>query len=120
MADLFDLDRASNLEALPDTADAYNQANIPLLHRGSHKEWNGYVKEVLENTEDRLLNNPKFSTVKDIPDNILKQTMDEIEQDLKDDLLNLDLGRQEGWIKDSKEGLDKLSENDSDNNIQSA
>ena len=117
---IFDLDRASNLQALPDTADAYNQANTPLLHRGSHKEWNDYVKEVLNNKGEELLDDLGVPSVKEIPDNILKQAIDEIEQDLKDDLLDLDLGRQRGWIKDSKEGLDKLSENESDNNIQSA
>ncbi len=119
MADLFDLDRASNLEALPDTADAYNQANTPLLHKGSHGKWNTYVDDALKNTKDELFNNLGVSSVKEIPDNVLKQTIDNVEQDLRNDLLDLDLGRQEGWIRQNPQGLDKLSENQSDDNIRS-
>lgn len=82
---IFDLDRATNLQAFPSTAKAGE-----IVHRGPHKEWSEYVDDVLTREKVKLLQKSKVSELKDIPaatlDKELKTIFDRVEKKLRKDL----------------------------------
>jgi hypothetical protein len=103
-----DLNDPENLEALPQTKDAYDKSNIKIQHSGSHENWNAHVTEVLEKEQTRLKG--QFGSLDKVPDDVMKQTKDKVMQDLREDLFDKDLGIEEGWVKHKNNGMDKLSE----------
>jgi hypothetical protein len=48
------LDYPENLQALPQTKDAYDQSSIKIQHSGSHSEWSDHAEEVLDLEQRRL------------------------------------------------------------------
>ena len=66
-----------------------------------------------------MLKDPRYSTVEDIPDRVLEQALTEAELELQDDLVDVDLGLQEGWLKREPTGL-KLSKNEDSENTETA
>jgi hypothetical protein len=116
----YDLDDANNLIALPYTGDALKNAQVKIIHLGSHSKWSNHAEEVLERELKRLKQNlgtDDFSTVPDtklIP--ALEKAMQNAEEQLAKDLKDVNLGRQEGWITDYelKDGTKtiRLSQND--------
>ena len=70
-----------------------------------------YEKEYFEKRTDRGYDN--YKRLEDVPDPILKQTLKNVENDLRKDLHDIDLGLQEEWIKIDKDGMQKLSKNQS-------
>ena len=102
----YDLDRASNLEALP----SYGKPE-ELVHRGPHKEWDNYVSEVLNNQEEDLLEAYSVDSVDKLPARALENALKSAERKLQKDLVNTQLGLQKGWLKREPTGL-KLSENE--------
>ena len=110
----YDLDRATNLEALP----SYGKPG-ELVHRGPHKEWDRHVERVLNDKRRELLQDPRYNTVEDIPDKALEQAFKSAERKLRKDLLNTQLGLQEGWLKQEPTGL-KLSENENSDDTETA
>ena len=111
---IFDLDRASNLKGLPDSGKPGE-----IVHRGSHGQWDKHVDQVLNDKKKELLKDTRYSTVEDIPDGVLEQALTEAELELQDDLVDVDLGLQEGWLKREPTGL-KLSENEDSENTETA
>ena len=111
---IFDLDRASNFKGLPEHGKSGE-----IVHRGSHGQWDRHVDQVLNDKKKELLKNPRYSTVEDIPDGVLEQALTEAELELQDDLVDVDLGLQEGWLKREPTGL-KLSENEDSKNTETA
>ena len=115
----YDLDRASNLEALP----KYGKPG-ELVHRGPHSKWDDHVEEVLSEKTKPLLKKYKVNSVEKLPKNKkvnkdLEQTLAEAESELQKDLVDTQLGLQEGWLKQESTGL-KLSENEDSEDTKTA
>ena len=108
---LWNVDRGSNLIRLPSTQAAYQQSPIKVKHRGSHPEWSNHAREKLQNAEVDLKAEPEYTTLGDVPDTVLQQTLNQIEIDLRNDLQNIHKGIQEEWIKVKPDGTQKLSQN---------
>lgn len=102
------LNDPENLEALPQTKDAYDKSKVKIQHSGSHENWNDHVTEVLNEAQTDLIR--KYGTLDKVPDDVMKQRKNEIMQELRDDLHDKDLGIEEGWIKHMDSGMDRLSE----------
>ena len=107
----YDLDRASNLEALP----SYGEPG-ELVHRGPHQKWDEHVEQVLSRTRRKVLKTYNVNSIKELPNTpevneAIKRAMANTERKLQKDLLNTQLGLQEGWLKQEPTGL-KLSENE--------
>ena len=66
-----------------------------------------------------MLKDPRYSTVEDIPDRVLEQALTEAELELQDDLVDVDLDLQEGWLKQTPTGI-KVSENEDSDEIETA
>lgn len=102
----YDLDRASNLMALPYTDEAF-------VHLGSHPQWSKHVEKVLKNKIDELKQSFGTDNLKDVPPDALKEALDktlrEVEQQLRRDIQDLNLGRQKNWIQLDSNGNPKLS-----------
>ena len=113
----YDLDQASNLEALP----SYGKPG-ELVHRGPHKEWDNHVKRVLSTKEDKLLDKYDKDSIEQLPDKAsddIRQFLTEAESELRKDLLNKELGLRRGWLKQESTGL-KLSENEDSDDTETA
>jgi A nuclease family of the HNH/ENDO VII superfamily with conserved AHH len=108
----YDLDRASNLIGVAGTAKAYEQSDIKLLHSGQHKEWNDYATELLDKGQKAL--EIKYESLDKVPADVLEKAMRRVENKLRGDIQNIELGIDEGWIKpDYQRGnvkTNKLSE----------
>jgi A nuclease family of the HNH/ENDO VII superfamily with conserved AHH len=102
------LNDPENLEALPQTKDAYEKSDIKIQHSGSHKNWNDHVTEVLKREQTRLKG--QYGSLDKVPDDVMKQTKDKVMQDLREDLFDKDLGIEKGWIQHTDNGMDKLSQ----------
>ncbi|MEW5675620.1 hypothetical protein ABGT15_04850 [Flavobacterium enshiense] len=63
--------------------------NLP-LHKGSHPEWDESVKKVIKNQENKLI--AKYGKLENIPDNILKNVLLDIEDILHDKISSLPKG----------------------------
>jgi A nuclease family of the HNH/ENDO VII superfamily with conserved AHH len=92
----YDLDRASNLIGLPGTAKSYKQSDIEVLHSGFHSQWNDYVKEELSDRQKVL--EGKYGSLDKVPADVLQRTMQKVENQLRGDIQNRELGIDEGWI----------------------
>ena len=101
----YNLDRASNLEALP----SYGKPG-ELVHRGPHGKWDSHVEQVLNSVKDELLNDYVVNSVDKLPDRALENALKSAERKLQKDLVNTQLGLQKGWLKQEPTGL-KLSQN---------
>jgi hypothetical protein len=106
--DITKLDYPENLEALPQTKDAYDKSKIKIQHSGSHEIWSRHAEDVL-NQEKELLEQ-RYGSLKQVPDDVMKKTKDKIMQQLREDLLDKDLGIEEGWVVPKDSGMDKLSQ----------
>ena len=104
---LWNVDRTTNLIRLPSTKAAYQQSPIKIKHRGSHSNWSRHSRDVLKEAEDDL--KEQYTTLDNVPDAILQQTLDQVESELRNDLSDIDEGIQEGWIKVKPDGTQKLS-----------
>jgi hypothetical protein len=102
------LDYPENLQALPQTKDAYDKSNIKIQHSGSHSEWSDHVADVLEKEQKRLIK--QYGSLDKVPDDVMEQIKDKIMKQLRDDLLDKDLGLDEGWVIPKDSGMDKLSQ----------
>jgi A nuclease family of the HNH/ENDO VII superfamily with conserved AHH len=99
---------AENLLALPQTKDAYDKSSIKIQHSGSHENWNRHATEVLNQEQKSLIR--KYGSLNKVPDDVMKQSKDKVMQQLREDLLDKDLGIEEGWINPTDDGMDKLSQ----------
>jgi A nuclease family of the HNH/ENDO VII superfamily with conserved AHH len=97
-----------NLEALPQTQGAYDKSKVKIQHSGSHGKWSDHAEEVLAEEQDRLID--QYGSLDKVPDNVMKLRKDEIMQELREDLLDKDLGLDKGWVQPKPSGMDKLSQ----------
>ena len=109
---VFDLDRVSNLKGLPEHGKPGE-----LIHRGSHDKWDRHVDEVLKNKQTDLLRKHGKKSVDQLPDRALEKALKSAKRKLQKDLVNTELGLQEGWLKREPTGL-KLSENEDSNDTE--
>ena len=109
------VDDGSNLINLPNTQDAYDNSTIKIRHAGRHTRWNNYAGDVLEKEEIKLEN--RYGDIQKVPDNVLEQTMDRVENKLRREINDVNLGKREGWIKKDKYGMDKISLNRNESTI---
>jgi A nuclease family of the HNH/ENDO VII superfamily with conserved AHH len=102
------LDYPENLEALPQTKDAYDKSSIKIQHSGSHGEWSAHAEDVLAKEQDRLID--RYGSLNKVPDDVMEKAKDKTMKKLREDLLDKDLGLEEGWVKPTNNGMDKLSQ----------
>ncbi len=102
------LDYPENLEALPQTKDAYDKSGIKIQHSGSHSEWSDHATGVLAEEQKQLIK--RYGSLDKVPDNVMEQSKNKIMKKLREDLLDKDLGLEEGWVKPGKNGMDRLSQ----------
>jgi hypothetical protein len=102
------LNDPENLEALPQTKDAYDKSDIKIQHSGSHPEWSAHTEDVLREKQDEL--KTKYGSLDKVPTDEMKQIKDDVMQQLREDLLDKDLGLQKGWVQPQPSGMDKLSQ----------
>jgi hypothetical protein len=102
------LDYPENLEALPQTKDAYDDSDIKIQHSGSHDKWSEHVEETLEDARKEL--EKQYGNLKNVPDDVMEQIKDKVLKQLRDDLLDKDLGLEKGWVIPKDSGMDKLSQ----------
>ncbi|NJN39473.1 MAG: hypothetical protein HC790_13540 [Acaryochloridaceae cyanobacterium CSU_3_4] len=100
------LNNPENLEALPQTKEAYDKSKIKVQHSGSHENWNRHATEVLDTAQEDLIG--IYGSLDKVPDDVMKQRKNEIMQELRDDLHDKDLGIEEGWIKHMDNGMDSF------------
>jgi hypothetical protein len=100
----YNLDSADNLVALPYTGDALKNAQVKIVHLGSHSKWSEHAEEVLEDELKKLKQKLGTDDLSKVPDAklipALKKAMQNAEKRLEADLKDINLGRQKGWIKD--------------------
>jgi signal recognition particle GTPase len=101
------LDYPENLQALPQSKDAYENSSIKIQHSGSHPKWSDYVERSLERAQNNL--KEQYGSLDKVPDDVMEQTKDDVLQQLREDLLDKDLGLEKGWVKPAKQEMDKLS-----------
>ena len=99
--------RTTNLIRLPSTQAAYQQSPIKIKHRGSHKKWSEHAAEVLEREENKLKR--QYKTIDNVPDNVLQQTLEDIEDRLREDIMDIQEGIQQRWIQNQPDGTQRLS-----------
>ncbi len=110
---IFDLDRATNLQAFASTGAAGE-----IVHRGPHDKWSNYVDAVLKDEQKKLLRKYKVAELKDIPEATLEKELKAIfgrvEKNLRKDLNNIPEGLKRGWLKldNNGSGSYKISENE--------
>ena len=102
------LDYPENLQALPQTKDAYDKSSIKVQHSGSHPEWSFHAEGVLREEQTRLIK--RYGSLDKVPDDVMKQKKNDVMQQLREDLRDKDLGIDEGWVKPGKNGMDRLSQ----------
>jgi hypothetical protein len=102
------LDYPENLQALPQTQDAYDKSSIKIQHSGSHAKWNAHAADVFDRAKTRL--EGQYGSLNKVPDDVMKQTKDDVMQQLREDLLDKDLGIEKGWVKPQPSGMDKISQ----------
>jgi hypothetical protein len=102
------LDYPENLEALPQTQDAYDKSSTKIQHSGSHPEWSDHAEDTFDNAQKKLTD--QYGSLDKVPDDVMKQTKDSVMQELREDLLDKDLGIEKGWVVPKKSGMDKLSQ----------
>jgi A nuclease family of the HNH/ENDO VII superfamily with conserved AHH len=105
---LMNVHDAQNLIALPQNKTAYDKSGVKIQHSGSHPEWNRHVNGVLGQAQRRL--ELRYGSLDKVPDNVMEQTKNQVMQDLREDLLDKDLGIEKGWVKPTENGMDKLSQ----------
>jgi A nuclease family of the HNH/ENDO VII superfamily with conserved AHH len=102
------LDYPENLIALPQTKNAYDKSRAKIQHSGSHKGWNAHAERVLNEAQKNLVG--QYGSLDKVPENVMRQTKDSVMKELREDLLDKDLGIDEGWIIPGKEGMDRVSQ----------
>jgi predicted small metal-binding protein len=101
------LDYPENLQALPQTKDAYDKSNIKIQHSGSHDRWSDHAEEVLRGIQEDL--EEQYGSLDKVPDDVMERIKGTVMKDLREDLLDKDLGLEKGWIIPKDTGMDKLS-----------
>jgi A nuclease family of the HNH/ENDO VII superfamily with conserved AHH len=101
------LDYPENLQALPQTKDAYDKSNIKIQHSGSHDIWSTHATEVLADKQQEL--ERVYGSLDKVPDDVMEKTKDDVLEQLREDLLDKDLGSDKGWVVPKDNGMDKLS-----------
>jgi A nuclease family of the HNH/ENDO VII superfamily with conserved AHH len=101
------LDYPENLQALPQTKDAYDKSGIKIQHSGSHERWSRHAREVFGDAQEDL--KERYGSLDKVPDDVMKKTKDKVMQQLREDLLDKDLGLEKGWVVPKDSGMDKLS-----------
>jgi A nuclease family of the HNH/ENDO VII superfamily with conserved AHH len=102
------LDYPENLEALPQTKDAYNKSSIKIQHSGSHEKWSFHATEVLRQAQEDLKD--RYGSLEKVPNDVMEKTKDKVMQQLREDLQDKDFGIEEGWVKPGKNRMDRLSQ----------
>jgi A nuclease family of the HNH/ENDO VII superfamily with conserved AHH len=102
------LDYPENLEALPQTKDAYDKSSVKIQHSGSHGKWSGHAEDVLAEEQKRLIK--RYGSLDKVPDDVMEQTKDDVLEQLREDLMDKDLGLEKGWVVPKDSGMDKLSQ----------
>ena len=100
-------DRTTNLIRLPSTQAAYQQSPIKIKHRGSHDNWSRHTAETLRREEIKLKR--QYTTIDNVPDAVLQQTLDRVENTLRRDLHNINKGIKNKWIQNQPDGTQRLS-----------
>lgn len=77
-------------------------------YSGSHGKWSAHAKDVLDQAKTRL--EKQYGSLDKVPDDVMEKTKQDVMQQLREDLLDKDLGLEEGWVKPTKNGMDKLSQ----------
>jgi hypothetical protein len=103
-----DVHETANLEALPTTKEAYEKSSIKIQHSGSHPNWNDHVDKVLKEKQEEL--EVRYGSLDKVPADVMKRTKDKFMENLREDLLDKDLGIEKGWIKPTERGMDKISQ----------
>jgi hypothetical protein len=109
------LDYPENLEALPQTKDAYDNSGIKIQHSGSHPEWSAHAEDVLDQAKTRL--EEQYGSLDKVPDDVMEQTKNSVMQELREDLLDKNLGLKKGWVQPKPSGMDKLSQTQTSDQI---
>jgi hypothetical protein len=109
------LDYPENLEALPQTQEAYDNSDIKIQHSGSHRIWSAHAEGVLERVREQLIK--RYGSLEKVPDDVMEQVKDKVLQDLREDLLDKNLGIEKGWVVPKPSGMDKLSQAQSSNEV---
>jgi hypothetical protein len=99
---------AGNLIALPKNGEAYGDSDVKIQHSGSHPEWNRHAEGIFRQERDALIQ--RYGSLDKVPDAVMKQTKDDVMEQLREDLLDKDLGLEKGWIVPKSSGMDKLSQ----------
>jgi A nuclease family of the HNH/ENDO VII superfamily with conserved AHH len=105
------LDYPENLEALPQTQDAYDKSSIKIQHSGSHNNWSEHAREVFREEQDQLIR--RYGSLNKVPNDVMEQVKNDVTQQLREDLLDKGLGLQKGWVVPQPTGMDKLSQAES-------
>ncbi len=101
------LDYPENLQALPQTQNAYDKSGIKIQHSGSHERWSRHARGVFGDAQEDL--KERYGSLDKVPDDVMKKTKDKVMQQLREDLLDKDLGLEKGWVVPKDSGMDKLS-----------
>ena len=107
----WDINGIDNLINLPSNQDAYDNSTIKIRHSGSHPVWNDHARDVLERTQTNL--ESQYGSLDKVLNSVLEKTMDNVEKTLRNDLNDINKGKERGWIKKDKYGMQKLSSNES-------
>jgi A nuclease family of the HNH/ENDO VII superfamily with conserved AHH len=105
---LMNVHDAQNLIALPQNKAAYDKSGVKIQHLGSHPAWNRHVDGVLKDKQQELVG--KYGSLDKVPTDVMKQVKDDVMEQLREDLLDKDLGIEKGWLKPSENGMDKISQ----------
>jgi hypothetical protein len=101
---------AENLIALPKNGEAYGDSDVKIQHSGSHPKWNSHAEGVLGEKQNELIQ--RYGSLDKVPDDVMEKTKDYVMRQLREDLLDKDLGLEEGWIVPKDSGMDKLSKSE--------
>jgi hypothetical protein len=101
---------------MPENAKYFKDGELQIIHFGSHPNWSKYAEKALDDKVDKLLENPKYGgKLENVPPDVLKKAMQDVEQQLRKDISNVELSRsfgKDGWLKETPEKDLKLSLND--------
>jgi A nuclease family of the HNH/ENDO VII superfamily with conserved AHH len=109
----YDLDAKTNLVAMPENAKYFKDGELQIIHFGSHPNWSKYAEGVLDGKVKELLED--YPSLDKVPADVLKKTMQDVEQQLRRDISNVELSRKlgdKGWLKETPERNLKLSLNE--------
>jgi hypothetical protein len=83
----WDVDNPNNGIALPGSPEKVGTTGLP-VHRGSHREYTFYARDVLKTAQDAL--ESQYGSLDKVPPEVLVQTMKALEKQLRDDIMRVD------------------------------